>query len=113
MHMIDCSVDMVFLDFLKSFDKVDNGILLHKLKALGITEKIGMWFYNFLTHYSHFVKFPGGISADNPVLSGIPILFVIIIADITLYYRRQRADVLQVFRIIKGMDKLDIGIFFN
>ena len=30
----------------------------------------------------------------------------------TLYYRRQRADVLQVFRIIKGMDKLDIGIFF-
>ena len=27
----------------------------------------------------------------------------------TLYYRRQRADVLQVFRIIKGIDKLDIG----
>ena len=26
----------------------------------------------------------------------------------TLYYRRERADVLQVFRIIKGIDKLDI-----
>ena len=31
----------------------------------------------------------------------------------TLYYRRQRADVLQVFRIIKGIDKLDIGNFFE
>ena len=31
----------------------------------------------------------------------------------TLYYRRQRADVLQVFRIIKGIDKLDIGIFLE
>ena len=31
----------------------------------------------------------------------------------TLYYRRQRADVLQVFRMIKGIDKLDIGNFLN
>ena len=31
----------------------------------------------------------------------------------TLYYRRQRADVLHVFRIIKGIDKLDIGNFFG
>ena len=31
----------------------------------------------------------------------------------TLYYRRQRADVLQVFRIIKGIDKLDIGKKFE
>ena len=31
----------------------------------------------------------------------------------TLYFKRQRADLLQVFRIIKGMDKLDIGRFLN
>ena len=30
----------------------------------------------------------------------------------TLFYRRQRADVIQVFRIIKGIDNLYIGIFF-
>ena len=52
--------------------EVDHDILLHKLKALGITGNLGMWFYNFLTNRSHFVRLPGGISADSPVLSGVP-----------------------------------------
>ena len=52
------------------------------LELLGI-------FYNFLTNRSHFVRLPGGISADSPVLSGVsqgtvlgPLLFLIMIADI-------------------------------
>ena len=32
-------VNMVYLDFAKSFDKVDYGVLLHKIKMLGITGK--------------------------------------------------------------------------
>ena len=94
MHVLDGggSADMVYLDFSKAFDKVDHGILLHKVKALGITGNLGMWFYNFLTNRSHFVRLPGGISADSPVLSCVPqdtvlgpLPFLIMIADINKY----------------------------
>ena len=45
--------------------------------------------FHFLTDRSHFVRLPGGISEDHPVLSGVtqgtvlgPLLFLIIISDI-------------------------------
>ena len=37
------ATDTIYLDFAKAFDKVDHDILCHKLKALGITGKLGMW----------------------------------------------------------------------
>ena len=55
------SVDMVYLDFSKAFDKVDHGILLHKLRAVGITGNIGIWLFHFLTDRSNFVRLPGGM----------------------------------------------------
>ena len=85
----DPSVDMVYLDFAKAFDKVDHGILLHKLKDLGITGKLGVCFFHFLSNRSHFVRLPGGVSNDHPVISGVPqgtvlgpLLFSIAIFDI-------------------------------
>ena len=30
-----CSVDMIYLDFSKAFDKVDHGVLLHKMRDMG------------------------------------------------------------------------------
>ena len=50
------TVDMVYLDFVKSFDKVDHGVLLHKIKMLGITGKLGVWLYHFLTGRTQFVR---------------------------------------------------------
>ena len=72
-HMLDSnsSVDIVYLDFSKAFDKVDHGIVLHKLRAVGITGNIGIWLLHFLTDISHFVRLSGGISEDHPVLSGV------------------------------------------
>ena len=49
------SVDMVYLDFSKAFDKEDHDILLHKLRAVGITGNIGIWLFHFLTDRSHFI----------------------------------------------------------
>ena len=66
------TVDMVYLDFAKAFDKVDHGVLLHKIKTLGITGKLGVWLYHFLTHRTHFVRLQGGISHASPVLCGVP-----------------------------------------
>ena len=48
-HMLEAggSVNMVYLNFWKAFDKVDHGILLHKLKAIGITGHLGICLLKF------------------------------------------------------------------
>ena len=80
---------MIYLDFSKAFDKVDHGILLHKLKDLGINGKLGIWFFQFLTNRTHYVRLPSGLSQNNPFLSGVPqgtvlgpLLFMIMTSDI-------------------------------
>ena len=57
MNMIYCSttVDMTYLDFSKAFDKVDHGIVLHKLRDLGITGNLGVWSHQFLSDRTQFV----------------------------------------------------------
>ena len=91
MHMLssDTTVDMIYLDFSKAFDKVDHGALLYKLKNFGITGKLAIWFFQLLTNRTHSVRIPGGISKDSPVLSSVPqgtvlgpLLFLIMISDI-------------------------------
>ena len=85
------TVNMVYLDFAKAFDKVDHGVLLHKIKILGITGKLGVWLYHFLTGRSRtqFVRLQGGVGFDSPVISGVPqgtvldpLLFIILMCDI-------------------------------
>ena len=53
------NVDVVYLDFEKAFDKLDHGILLHKLGDLGITGALGKWIQAFLTNQTHSVAVKG------------------------------------------------------
>ena len=84
-----CTVNMIYLDFSKAFDKVDHCFLLHKLKDLGITGKLGIWFFKFLINRTHFVRLLGVLSQNSPVLSGVPqgtvlgpLLFLLMISNI-------------------------------
>ena len=74
MHMLsnDTTVDMIYLDFSKAFDKVYHDILLHKLTNVGITGKLGIWVFKFPTNRTHYVRIPGGISKNSPVLHFVP-----------------------------------------
>ena len=65
-------VDVIYLDYAKAFDKVDHGILQHKIKAIGIGGKVGLWLYNFLTNRTQQVTVDGALSEASPVKSGVP-----------------------------------------
>ena len=83
-----CSVDMIYLDFSKAFDKVDHGVLLHKLRDMGIAGNLSIWFHSSLSNRYHFVKLPGGSSTASPVIpQGTvlgPLLFLILMSDIDI-----------------------------
>ena len=66
------NVDVVYLDFSKAFDKVDHGILLKKLKAIGITGKAGKWILDFLSERFQQVIVNNQKSKKSKVLSGVP-----------------------------------------
>ena len=82
------NIDVIYLDFAKVFDKVNNGILLNELKKIGINGKIAVWIHNFLSNRQHCVAVNGTTSSEGQVRSVVPqgsvlgpLLFLIHISD--------------------------------
>ena len=66
------SVDLVYLDFQKAFDKVPHVRLLLKLKAYGITGQCNNIIRNFITGRTMAVRVGDELSTWEPLLSGVP-----------------------------------------
>ena len=66
------SVDVVYLDFAKAFDKVDHGVLLRKLIRIGVGGPLLAWIECFLRHRRQAVVVEGATSTECEVISGVP-----------------------------------------
>jgi hypothetical protein len=66
------SVDVIYLDFSKAFDKVPHKRLSAKLKAKGVSKEITKWIEDWLDQRKHVVKVGGEMSEEGEVGSGVP-----------------------------------------
>ena len=83
------NVDVAYLDFAKTFDKVDFLVTMRKLHSIGISGKLGQWVYSFLNERKQAVIVNGAKSNLSEVSSGVPqgsvlgpLLFLVLIGDI-------------------------------
>ena len=65
------SVDVIYMDFMKAFDKVSHEHLLHKLRHLGVHQQILDWIHDFLNNRSQVVLY-NNMSLSKEVVSGVP-----------------------------------------
>ena len=66
------SIDTVFLEFAKAFDKVPHKRLIMKLKSHGITGKVSQWVRGWLKERMQRVCINGVTSSWFEVMSGVP-----------------------------------------
>ena len=112
------SVDVIFLDFQKAFDKVPKKRLLQKLSAYGIEGKVLCWIEDFLSDRRMRIMVRGEYSEWVDVISGVPqgsvlgpILFLIYVNDIPEMVNcsiKMFADDTKLFRTVKSIDDCNI-----
>ena len=84
------SVDSIYLDYSKAFDKCDHNIILEKLHGYGVRDKLLDWITAFLKRRQQIVVVQGSRSKPVWCVSGVPqgsvlgpLLFLVLMLDIT------------------------------
>lgn len=115
------SVDILYLDFAKAFDKVDHERMMVKLAAAGVDGKLLAWIRDWLSNRYQRVVVDGEASEWLPVDSGLPQgtglagpLFTVFVGDmdkVILAFLRKFADDTKLARIIQSIK--DAELFQN
>lgn len=101
-HLIDVvklggQVNVIYMDLKKAFDSINYGILMIKLKKLGISDPLLSWFSSYLSNRYFRVMIDGFLFNKKVAISGVlqgghlsPFLFLLFINDVGFIFKSSK-----------------------